>query len=74
MATQYVIYATKQLTRWDTIAQWAYGNCVLIEPIISANIPIPINAPIPAGVNVLVPIRDDSADASLPSSQLPPWA
>ena len=71
---QFVVYQCDTQTRWDTVAQWAYADPTMIQPIIAANPSLIINAPIPQGTKVLVPIYDNSSSGQLPTSSLPPWA
>jgi hypothetical protein len=71
---QFVIYNATTKTRWDAVAQWAYADPFNISPIIAANPHLIIEAPIPQGTKVLVPIKYDSTSGQLPSSSKPPWA
>jgi hypothetical protein len=57
-------------TRWDTIAQKAYGNSFKIQEIILANPNLEVLETIPAGTKVLVPIIEI---APIDVIGLPPW-
>lgn len=72
MADNYTLYTTLEGERWDQIAYKAYGNAMLVAPIISANPGILIEDKMPAGVKLLVPIIDQS-EAPVPTQELPPW-
>ncbi len=67
----YIQYITKGEMRWDELAVLAYGDAQNFEPIITANRTIPINATIPAGTSLNIPIIDQIE--SLNPNQLPPW-
>lgn len=63
-------YITKEGDRWDTIAYKAYGNPLLITPIVEANPGVPKTPVIPSGITLYIPVRErESVDTNL----LPPW-
>lgn len=63
-------YITTQNERWDTIAYKAYGDAEQVEPIIMANPSVSITDVLPAGLELLIPVRDVP---EVQVSNLPPW-
>jgi hypothetical protein len=65
-------YTTTGDTRWDTIAQKAYGKASAFQPIISANPNVPITALVPGGTVLLIPILENNSILT-DAESLPPW-
>lgn len=65
-------YTVKSAERWDNIANKAYGNPGLIEPIIDANPNVLITPIVPAGTVLEIPILEEEI-VETPSESLPPW-
>lgn len=64
------IYKTSQGDRWDTVAYKAYGDPFMVTPIIQANPNVSISDVLPAGITLIVPIRQRP---TIDKSLLPPW-
>lgn len=69
---KYLFHIAAFNERWDTIAYKYYGNCYKIAPIIMANPHVPISPVIPEGINIAVPIDEESGSEEL-LSKLPIW-
>jgi phage tail protein X len=67
-----VTYKTQQGDRWDTIAYKAYGDPKLFNGIMQHNSNLPAYDVFPGGVEVLVPIIEESENA-IDKNLLPPW-
>lgn len=60
--------------RWDTLSWKYYGDPHGYGRIIEANPALDIDAVLPSGVIVLIPVLSlTEASAALPASELPPW-
>jgi len=56
MLTEYI---TKDADRLDLIASFAYGDPFKWGPILDQNPSLPILAQYPAGIKILIPVRED---------------
>jgi hypothetical protein len=65
-------YVVKSDERWDNIANAAYGNPGLIEPIVQANPDVFIMPVIPAGTILEIPVLNE-IDTETANELLPPW-
>lgn len=70
--TQYTEHLTIEGQRWDTVAYQAYGDAGAINGIIEANPTVPIEAVLPGGLRLLVPIVETVAP-EIDDTILPPW-
>ena len=70
---KYIIHITKTQERWDSIAYKYYGNCYKIAPLIMSNPHLAIGYYIPAGSEVIVPVRDNKLQTNEKNEELPPW-
>ena len=68
--TEYYSYITKDNDRWDLIAYKFYKNASKYEIIIKANPDVPITPILPAGINLKIPVIDESETIEF---VLPPW-
>jgi nucleoid-associated protein YgaU len=65
-------YIVKAGDRWDTIAEAAYGNALLINGIIEANVTTVVSPVLEAGTRIIIPILE-TAEVKIDSELLPPW-
>lgn len=63
-------YKTTQGDTWDIIAKNAYGNELLMNVLIAANIEHRKTVIFPAGIELTIP---DVSDAEVEASNLPIW-
>lgn len=70
MAGKFIPYTTKPGDRWDTIANKAYGDATRYEEIQEANPSVPIEAELPGGLKLQIPIIDQP---KTDLNNLPPW-
>lgn len=68
--TEFYSYITKDGDRWDLIAYKYYKNPTMYEEIIKANPNVPIETILPAGINLKIPILEESSTIKF---DLPPW-
>lgn len=68
--TEFYSYITKDGDRWDLIAYKYYKNPTMYEEIIKANPNVPIEPILPAGINLKIPILEESSTIKF---DLPPW-
>lgn len=69
--TAYLPHTTVEGQRWDWLAWQYYGNPLAYELIISANPHVPITPTLPGGVELLIPIQEETE--TLAAEDLPPW-
>jgi phage tail protein X len=69
---QSINYTVKEGERWDSLAWKFYGSVKAMDALIEANPTIPLSAVLPAGMQVIVPILDNTSDTVI-SANLPPW-
>lgn len=69
---QSINYTVKEGERWDSLAWKFYGSVKAMDALIEANPTIPLSAVLPAGMQVIVPILDNTSDTVI-STNLPPW-
>lgn len=69
---QYTEHITTEGERWDNIAYAAYGDVAGLNRIIEANPTVPIDAVLPGGIRLLVPIVETVA-VEIDENLLPPW-
>lgn len=50
--------------RWDQLAYRYYGNAMAYERIVTANPDIPLMLELPGGLELVIPIVEDSASVS----------
>lgn len=65
-------YIVKSDERWDNIANAAYGNPGLIEPLVRANPDVFIVPIVPAGTILEIPVLSET-ESETNSEILPPW-
>ena len=68
--TEYYSYITKDNDRWDLIAYKFYKNASKYEIIIKANPDVPITPTLESGINLKIPVIDESETIEF---TLPPW-
>ena len=68
----YTEHITQENERWDTIAYKAYGDPTEVNRLLEANPSVPINAVLPAGIRLLVPIVE-TVSVEIDKKLLPPW-
>jgi phage tail protein X len=68
----YTDYTTLEGDRWDNISYAMYGSVSLMDTIIQANPNLAITDTLPAGLNINIPIVDNSQLATS-TENLPPW-
>ena len=68
--TEYYSYITKDNDRWDLIAYKFYKNASKYEIIIKANPDVPITPSLESGINLKIPVVDESETIEF---TLPPW-
>ena len=68
--SEYYSYITKDNDRWDLIAYKFYKNSSKYEPIIKANPEVPITPILDSGIQLRIPVLDDSETIKF---ILPPW-
>jgi phage tail protein X len=66
-------YITNEGDRLDSIAYKAYGDVFAWSEIIAANPTLPLQDVYPAGMRVIIPIREETTTAVLDTQKLPPW-
>lgn len=69
---EFISYIVTSPMRWDTLANIAYGDPTLIEPLKAANQSAP-SLVIPDGSALLIPILPGKNKA-IPNDSKPPWA
>lgn len=57
--------------RWDQLAYRYYGDASAYERIVAANTDIPMMLVLPGGLELAIPVVEDSSTISL--EELPPW-
>ena len=67
----YIQHIVKGRIRWDQVALTVYGDVNKIEPILIANPSIPIEATIPAGTKINIPVIEQAEIIS--NNIVPPW-
>lgn len=67
---EFYSYITKDNDRWDLIAYKYYKNANLYEGIIKANPHVPVEPVLQAGINIKIPIFEESETIKF---DLPPW-
>lgn len=67
-----IAVVTQGAERWDSLAYKAYGSDYDLKKIQEANRHIPLQAIIPSGVTIIIPLVD-SVDESIDEANLPPW-
>ena len=67
---EYTEYITIEGDRWDTVAWKAYGDPMRFLDIADANPKVPLDAVIPSGTKLMVPVIDA---VELDTNLLPPW-
>lgn len=70
--TEFVEYIVKDGDRWDTIANKAYGDSLLINGIIEANVSTIVSPILVAGSRIIIPIIEQG-EVEIDSELLPPW-
>ena len=68
--TEFYSYITKDNDRWDLIAYKFYKNASKYEIIIKANPDVPITPTLESGINLKIPVIDESETIEF---TLPPW-
>ena len=68
--TEVYSYITKDNDRWDLIAYKFYKNASKYEIIIKANPDVPITPTLESGINLKIPVIDESETIEF---TLPPW-
>ena len=68
--TEFYSYITKDGDRWDLIAYKYYKNPTMYEEIIKANPNVPIEPILTAGINLKIPVLEESTTINF---DLPPW-
>lgn len=68
--TEFYSYITKDGDRWDLIAYKYYKNPAMYEEIIKANPNVPIEPILTAGINLKIPVLEESTTIKF---DLPPW-
>lgn len=68
--TEFYSYITKDGDRWDLIAYKYYKNPTMYEEIIKANPNVPIEPILTAGINLKIPVLEESTTIKF---DLPPW-
>lgn len=68
--TEFYSYITKDGDRWDLIAYKYYKNPAMYEKIIKANPNVPIEPILSAGINLKIPVLEESSTIKF---DLPPW-
>jgi hypothetical protein len=66
MEQEYYIYTTEKDDRWDLIANKFYGNCYEIKYIIESNYHIPITPILDAGIELRIPVKENTSSNNLP--------
>lgn len=69
-ATQQIEHTTQDGDRWDLIAYKYYGDAAQSGPIQAANLHVPLNPVLPAGITLRIPVLDT---AQFDINLLPPW-
>ncbi|MCK9514073.1 MAG: tail protein X [Pigmentiphaga sp.] len=67
---KYVEHITVEGDRWDLLAWRYYGDPYLYEPIIAANVAVPIRPAIASGIRLRIPVLPDE---QVLDRDLPPW-
>lgn len=65
-------YIVKDGDRWDTIAEKAYGDALLVNGIIEANVATVVTPILETGARIIIPILE-TAEIKINSELLPPW-
>lgn len=68
--TDFLRHTTGPRDRWDSLANEYYGDPDRFEPILKANPGLGNVPALPSGIEVLIPILEESSAASAPVS---PW-
>jgi phage tail protein X len=69
---EYRTYTTLDGDTWDHIAWRFYNDPTAMEDIIRANAHVAITPVLASGIELVIPVRKESA-AVIPNSQRPPW-
>jgi len=69
---QFQLYTTKENDRWDLIAYRYYGDVTKMNVIISANPFVLITPNLEAGIELKIPVLDETETTI--TEDLPPWA
>ena len=70
--SNFTSYTTIEGDTWANIAYRAYGLISEMGRIIDANPSVPITATLQGGIELVIPILPPE-EATIPTSQLPPW-
>ena len=70
-AVAYLLHVTTAGERWDTLAYRYYGDALAFEQIIAANPEVPITLVLSGGIELLIPIIEESDE--IDAEDLPPW-
>lgn len=70
--TDYLTHTSKQGDRWDLLAYTYYGDVNQIPTLTAANPTVPLDPILDAGINLAVPIVEES-DSDTSTIGLPPW-
>jgi phage tail protein X len=65
----FITHVTTEGERWDQLAWRYYGDAHRYLPIVQANPHVPINAILPSGLTLAIPILEPVTSAQ----DLPPW-
>lgn len=71
MSTDMLTHVTRAGDRWDLLAYQYYGDARGYERIIVANPDVAIDATLPTGITLLIPIIDGEIAPDIEA--LPPW-
>lgn len=69
----YTEYITNEGDRLDTIAYKAYGDPFAWSELLAANPSLPLRDVYEAGVRLMVPIQEETANTQPSINLLPPW-
>lgn len=70
--SQFTEHISTEGERWDSIAYAAYGDPGALNRIVEANPTVPIEAVLPGGIRLLIPIVETVA-TEVDENLLPPW-
>ncbi|MEZ1436980.1 hypothetical protein CMV24_14960 [Pseudomonas plecoglossicida] len=65
----FIPHITTEGERWDQLAWRYYGDAHRYQPIVEANPHVPLDAALPAGLTLAIPMLD----AETATEDLPPW-
>lgn len=68
--TKYIEHITQDGDRWDLIAAKYYGDSAKTGPIAAANLHVPLNPILSAGIVLRIPVLQV---AEIDTNLLPPW-